>query len=133
MRGPQTWGFLVLLAACDARISAPGNLELTDAGLDMLGQWLTPTKVSPASSLTLDEDDVTLSSNTLEMVFAVDGTNGKDLYYSSRMSKTAQWSTAVPLSTLNTTLSEETPRFSADDKVLYFASDRTTKGNLDIY
>lgn len=135
MRGPPTWGFLVLLAACDARISG-GNPELADAGLEMLGPWSPPAKVSLAASPTLAEDDVTLSSNTLEMIFAVDdpnGKNGKDLYYSSRTGKTMPWSTASLLPFNSTTQSDETPRFSADDKVLYFASGRGGNGTLDIY
>jgi len=134
MRGPPTWGFLVLLAACDARISG-GNPELTDAGPGMLGPWLAPTKVSLAALSTRAEDDVTLSSNMLEMIFAVDDPNGngKDLYYSSRTSKTMPWPTPSLLSFNNMNESDETPRFSADDKVLYFASGRGGNGTLDIY
>ena len=146
MRHPPTWGFLMLLAACEARISdAPDEHGTIDAGsgddaaaIDapsdgtaMLGPWSAPAKV-PQASTTAAEDDATLSSNALEMIFAIDGTNGKVLYYSSRASKAVPWSAPVKLP-FNGTLSDETPRLSADDKTLYFASDRALKGNLDIY
>jgi len=146
MRHPPTWGFLMLLAACEARISgAPDDHGTIDAGsggdaaaIDapadgtaMLGPWSAPAKILPAST-TAAEDDATLSSNALEMIFAVAGTNGKVLYYSSRASTAVPWTAAVKLP-FNGTLSDETPRFSADDKTLYFASDRVLKGNLDIY
>jgi len=143
------WGLLLLLAACEARISgSPGDPVLADAPLSpdddaaidaatdatvMLGPWSTPAKV-PQASTTAGEDDVTLSSNGLEMIFSIDGgTNGKDLYYMSRASTAAGWATATKLPFNIATFSDETPRFSADDKTLFFASDRVTKGNLDIY
>jgi hypothetical protein len=150
MRCPSTWGLLLLLAACEARINgAPGDPAVVDAAavpdVDatpddaappdalVLGAWSTPVKIPQASTM-LGEDDPTLSSNTLEMIFAIDGgANGKDLYYSSRPSVTAPWTTAVKLPFNNATLSDETPRLSADDKTLFFASARAGKGNLDIY
>lgn len=150
MRCSSTWGLLLLLAACEARINgAPGDPAVVDAaavpgGEDatpdgsppdalVLGPWSTPAKI-PQAATTAAEDDPTLSSNTLEMIFSIDGgANGKDLYYSSRASVTAPWTTAVKLSFNSGTTSDETPRLSADDKTLYFASARAGKGNLDIY
>jgi hypothetical protein len=147
MHRPRLWGLLLLLAGCEAHISgAPGEQGLIDAGpgvdgaaIDaaaVLGPWSTPVKILPASSTTLNEDDVTLSSNALEMIFAIDSgtSSGKDLYYSSRASTSAStpWSTAVKLS-INSAVSDETPRFSADNQTLYFASARAGNGNLDIY
>ena len=156
MRRLTPWALLMLLAACDARISgapgdpgfiidaAPGEDDAaatpidagaTDAGT--LGPWSAPAKI-PQASTGGSEDDATLTSNALEMVFAIDdpaGKNGKDLYYSSRPSAAAAWTTAVKLPFNSTTQSDETPRFSADDKTLFFASGRTTNSNgkLDIY
>jgi Tol biopolymer transport system component len=141
-------------AACGARISAgdPDDLmqgggttdapssPTTDGGTTIdapLGPWGTPTPVSAASSTTVDEDDETLSSTGLEMIFAISGTNGvKDLYYTSRPSVTATWSAPAVITTLDSTASNETPRLSADDKTLYFASGRAPNnktGQLDIY
>lgn len=139
---------LLLMVACGARLSGnPAEVDLPDAAVvtdaatpDMAPDaiqarlWSMPAKVGPAAT-TAVEDDVTLSSNALEMIFAVqDQTTGKkDLFYTSRLSIGAAWTMpAVPV-TFNTTASEETPRFSGDGKTLYFASDRVTAGNLDIY
>jgi len=145
MHRPPLWG-LLLLAACEAHIAgAPGAQGQTDAGPGVdagaidappgLGAWSTPVKIPQASLTTLDEDDVTLSSNALEMIFAVDNKTsaGKDLYYSSRTSAAAPWSAAIKLAFNIATQSDETPRFSADDKTLYFASGRAGNGTLDIY
>ena len=148
MRRSSWCGLWLLLAACEARISGtPGDRALVDAApgddaaaIDAatdaatFASWSPPTKIGIASSTMLDEDDVTLSSNALELIFAIDSaTNGKDLYYSSRTSTAAPWSAAVKLPFNSATFSDETPRFTADDKTLYFASDRASKGNLDIY
>ena len=138
------WGLLVLLIACDARISsAPGDRTVDAAAGDdaasplptdaaPLGPWSAAAAI-PQASTTAAEDDVTLSSNALEMFFAIDSANGKDLYYSSRPSTTAAWTTAAPVPFNSATASDETPRLSADDLTLYFASGRAGKGNLDIY
>lgn len=146
MRRPTT-SCLLLLASCGAHISSnPENEHVLDAGIEpdaaapdappdvlALGPWLAPAAVTVAATQAI-EDDVTLTSNALEMVYAIaDPTTGKkDLYYTSRTAIGAPWAPAVPLPFDGAT-SEETPRFSPDDRMLYFASDRTTAGNLDIY
>jgi len=140
----STWG-LMLLVGCKATIAdAPPDAHIGDGngsgsdgamidGTLPLGPWGTPQKI-PQASTAAAEDDVTLSSSTLEMIFAIVQANGtKDLYYSSRQSVTGTWTTAVPVP-FNTTTSEETPRFSTDDKTLYFASGRASgNGTLDIF
>jgi hypothetical protein len=137
-------GLLVLLTACDARIgSASGDLALDAATGDdaassppsdaaPLGPWSAPAAI-PQASTKAAEDDVTLSSNALEMIFAIEGASGKDLFYSSRPSTAAPWIAAAPVPFNSTTDSDETPRLSADDLTLYFASSRAGRGNLDIY
>jgi len=133
-------GLALLAGACQARL-ADLPPESNDAGVDgptdafMLGAWGAATKVGGASSTTLSEDDGTLSSTALEIVFAiVDATNGgKDLYYASRPSTTAAWSMPAPLGLNTVGPSEETPRFSGDDLTLYFASNRVAGNGLDIY
>jgi len=150
MRHPPTWGvgwgLLLLLTACDARISgAPDDLVLGDAGggadaaapqasdaAAPFGPWSAPAAI-PQAATKAAEDDATLSSNALEMIFAVDSANGKDLYYASRGSTAAPWSAAAPVPFNSATTSDETPRLSADDLTLYFASARGGNGNLDIY
>lgn len=134
-------GLFLLLAACGAQINGnPARADAAvapDTGADAapdappLGPWLAPATVMVAAT-TASEDDVTLSSNALEMIFAVQATGGKDLYYASRAVAGGPWSAAVKLPFDSSGASDETPRFSGDDRTLYFASDRDT-GNLDIY
>jgi len=146
MRCLTLWGLLGVLAACEARINGapadsatpdtppPGDAVAPPPDGEAFGPWSTAATVSVAESAAV-EDDVTLSSNTLEMVFAIDPLdgNGKDLYYSSRPSPTGAWSEALKLPFNSTTTSDETPRMSADDKTLYFASGRANNGTLDIW
>src|SRR5882724_8608474 len=117
MHRPSVWSLAVVLAACDARISdAPGDLAGPgDAAINVdaaatppdalvLGRWSTPTAIAPAATPTAVEDDSTLSSNALELIFAIDSsTNGKDLYYTSRPSPTGAWETAQKLAFNNAT------------------------------
>ncbi len=134
----------MLLSACKAQITgapadmidarpaadAPAAVDAADLTDAPLGAWSTPLKVDVASSAQV-EDDVTLSSNTLEMFFAVSSANGKDLFYTSRATPSSPWVTAVrlPFNVMNQ--SDETPRLSVDDRTLYFASGRD--GSLDIF
>lgn len=151
MRGavPTLLAWASLCAACEVQLgSTPGNPDGTpadpdaggngpDAAVDAapLGAWGRPQAV-PGASTGAIEDDGSLSSNALEMVFAVvdpAANNTKDLYYMSRPSPTGPWSARQKLP-FNTTLSDETPRFSPDDLTLYFASGRAGgPGGLDIY
>jgi len=122
---------MLLLASCGAHISNPED-EHGDAGP---GMWSTPAAVTVAATPAI-EDDVTLTSNALEMVYAIADpmTGKKDLYHTSRTAIGAPWAAAVPLPFDRTASSEEAPRFSVDDQTLYFASDRAADdGNLDIY
>lgn len=142
MRHVRSIALLAVVGACGTRISAaPGEVTVDasaptdDAGAatdapPMLGKWGAPTKVGVAAT-TAVEDDVTLSSSTLELFFAVNTANGKDLYVTTRASVTGAWTTPTALPFNSATTSDETPRLSADDKTLYFASSRG--GNLDIY
>ncbi|TMQ22960.1 MAG: hypothetical protein E6J91_00785 [Deltaproteobacteria bacterium] len=145
MRRPMT-SALLLLSACEARLSSssgPGDVPdataVPDAAIDAasdaapLGRWSPAAPVQVAATPAV-EDDVTLSSDAREMVFAVAvaGTNTKDLYYTFRTSTDTPWAAVVKLP-FDTDASEEAPRFSGDNKTLYFASDRVTAGDLDIY
>jgi WD40-like Beta Propeller Repeat len=149
MRRLNAWGALVFLAGCGASItgsgasidaasgddaaSPPGGaVDAGDIDAPPLGRWSTPGKVTPAATGAA-EDDVTLSSDALELIFAVEAAIGKDLYYTSRASKSDPWqqpAAKLPFSATDT--SEEAPRFSADDLTLYFGSDRAGP-TLDIY
>lgn len=144
MRRPATPCLLLLFAACGANITGTAETahdagvvdtaRVPDATADALtlGPWSAPAAF-PAGATSVDEDDVTLSSTALEMIFAVSGATGKTLYYTSRKAIGAAWTPIEPLP-FSSTMSDETPRFSGDDMTLYFSSDRNkTSGDLDIY
>ncbi len=145
MMGRHLLVLVLLASACKAELmDAPPDALFNpsaDGGVDasadayVLGPWTTPMLV-PGASGAGDQDDGTLSSSGLELVFAIANAadaNRKDLYLSTRASTSASFGTPtkLPLSLLGS--SEETPRFSADDKSLYFASDRGGMTGLDIY
>lgn len=138
----------MLLAACDARIAAgPTNLVLDAApgsGPDAstqepppdaapLGPWSPPTKITAAAVPGRDDDDETLSSNGLEMIYAITNNKTKDLFYTRRAStKSTDWS--APVKVPFTVDSDQTPRLSADDLILYFSTARNNdNGTLDVW
>lgn len=136
---------LLLVAGCGARLSGnPAEVEGIDAAspsdaavasdAPQVRMWSAPAKVGVAAT-TAVEDDVTLSSTALEMIFAIPSAQGtgKDLYYTQRASPGDPWTTPTLLPFAASKSSEEAPRFSGDDKTLYFASDRGSSGSLDIY
>lgn len=146
MMGRHLLALVLLCSACKAELMDVNPDALFnpngDSGVDgaadaaVLGPWSTPMLV-PGASGAGDQDDGTLSSTGLELVFALTNTadmNRKDLYLSTRASTAVAFGTPnkLPFSVLLS--SEETPRFSPDDKTLYFASDRAGgAGLLDIY
>jgi hypothetical protein len=145
----RDWSMLlILLCACKAEIT--GNPAAIDGGIDdgssdlpdavvPLGPWSAPMAVPGASTAGASEDDGTLSNSKLELIFAkadpaID--NGrKHLYWMSRASVTSTtWSTPIRLAFNLDGTSDEASRFSADDKTLFFASNRAgTTGALDIW
>jgi Tol biopolymer transport system component len=65
-----------------------------------------------------------LSSDGLTLYFSSDVGSSEDLYVASRSDRGNVFSTAAPLSELNTTALESNPSLSADGLSLYFASAR---------
>jgi hypothetical protein len=98
-----------------------------------LGPWGAPMAIPTAATAGI-EDDATMSSDKLELIFGlIVGTGSaanKDLYVTTRPSLTGAWTTAVALTTLNGATTEESPRLSADDLTLYFGSHRSGAGDI---
>src|SRR5262249_26129017 len=98
------------------------------------GPWSTPAKITVAAVAGRDEDDDVLSSNGLEMIFAVTNAKGaKDLFYTQRPSATStDWTTPAKLAF--TVDGDQTPRLSADDLPRSSAATRNNPdGTLDIW
>lgn len=148
MRGGIAVCLLGCLAACGAELTGPSSNQgepdappdpdagVFDAPTDavVLDAWGMPALVQGASNDAIGEDDGSLSSNTRELVFAIQDADGrKDLFIMTRAAGGA-FGAPVRLPFNQTAVSDETPRFSADDLTLYFASARAGgPGNLDIY
>lgn len=131
------WQFaFALLCACHARLGDPQhhteNLDGSTPGSDdgggsagpdaqePLGPWGTPMKVDGASDPTNNEDDPTLSSNGLELYFAMATTGTKDLYVMKRASRNDPFANPTALTAFNTANTDEGPRLSYDDLTIYF-------------
>lgn len=123
---------MLLLAACkaqlddgptDASISPDSSNNLVrDSASDgptILGAWGTAVPV-PGASSTADEDDCTLSSTKNELIFKRNDAGDNNLYVMTRASTMSPWSGPAPLSALNTTGNEESPRLTSDDLTIYF-------------
>ena len=149
MRGTSLSAAL-LLCACGASVG--GDVQDTpdgNGGVDAeeqppppdaqeLGPFGAPVVVEGANSAAVSDDDGTLSSSGLELVFSLveaADNNRKHLYILTRAS------TAVPFAGPPTRLAfnqtgatDQTPRFSQDDLTLFFASNRdpNTSG-LDVH
>jgi hypothetical protein len=149
-RRMRTAGVVVLLACapgCGAQfggtvatVDGAVGLDATDAPTPVdafpTGRFGPPSKVVPASTGG-SEDDSTLSSDGLELIVALaEAAVGgrKHLYYAQRASVADPFVSAARLPFDLTGNTEQTPRFTADNRLLYFASDRTgTLGGLDIF
>lgn len=137
---------IVMLVGCGAKVPLQGTPpdEPPPPPIDegppideALRPFGPPMEVNGASDPALAEDDATLSSDQLTMVFAlVEAADmRKHLYLLSRAS------TAVPFSGPATRLgfnvageTDQTPRFSLDDTMLFFSSSRTAgTTDTDIY
>jgi hypothetical protein len=128
----------VLLSACHAHLgdgptgdgntvdNPPPNDGAVDAIDAPLGAWGMPARIMSAASATLAEDDCTMSSNQLELYFAVvdAASMTKDLYVATRASKSVDFGMAMPVNFNASALTDETPRLSSDDLTLYYGTAR---------
>jgi|HubBroStandDraft_6_1064221.scaffolds.fasta_scaffold209441_3 hypothetical protein len=134
-----------LMCACDARLgqiqnnatggdAAPGSSS-NDGGTDgqmgvappdaPLGPWGTPAIISTAADAGDNVDDCTMSSDTLDLLYAVQQQNAstKQLWEMTRASASAAWGTPVERDELNIGTSEESPRLSLDNLTVYYGVD----------
>ena len=128
---------LALLGACNAHLGDPS--QHVQPGVDgasnsdgsttpdatiPLGPWGTPTAIPGAMDATNNEDDPTLSSDGLELYFAVQvPQNDKNLYVMTRASRQDPFGAPVALGAFNTAGTDEGPRLSYDDLTIYYGVD----------
>ena len=132
---------LALLCACNAHLGgtndhATGTDGATGSGTDggsntvmidapvSLGPWGTPAPVTGAASAGANEDDPTLSSDGLELYYAVaQSAGGKKLYKMSRATRTDAFANPTVQTTLNGGTANEGPRLAYDDLTIYWGED----------
>src|SRR5438034_1300711 len=120
----------MMLCACNAQLGTPAGghpdgPRPADAapGRDApasdapLGAWGAPLAVNGASDTGLNEDDPTLNSTQTELYFKKLNTAGTDydLYMLTRQTPTDAWGLPNPVTGVNTTANEESPRLSPDE------------------
>ncbi|MEO6772486.1 MAG: hypothetical protein ABI467_05615 [Kofleriaceae bacterium] len=129
---------LALIGACNAHLGgqdthstapdgpAGGSDDggtLADAAV-MLGPWGTPTPVTGAASAGTNEDDPTLSTDGLELYYAVaQSGGGKNLYRMTRASRSDPFANTTALAAFNGGTANEGPRLAYDDLTIYWGED----------
>ena len=123
-----------MLSACNARLGDPnqhvagadggGTSDGADAAPDattVLGAWGTPATIPGADDPTNNEDDPTLSSDGLELYFALQVPPAdKNLYKMTRASRSAPFGAPIAQTAFNSANTDESPRLSYDDLTIYF-------------
>lgn len=102
------------------------------------GEWgkPEPVKISGYDNMSKGENnDAFLSADgkTLILSFANRMNSKRQDLYISFMKTNGSWSRPRPLNGLNSKYSDESPYLSADNQTIYFASNRRSRGNYDIY
>jgi len=113
-----------------------GNIDIYQSKQSPNGAFNTPSNVSALNSAG-NEEGPTLSRNGLEILFSStrDGGFGeRDIWVSTRVSVSGEWSTPANLTTVNSAFDDTHPSLSLDGAVLYFQSSRDGgSGASDIY
>ena len=133
--------WIVLLFGCNARLGELNHSTGGDAGSATQqdgsvmgdgpadaapdapdGPWGTPAVIPGTATAGLSVDDPTMTQDGLDMIYAVTNAAGtaKTLYEMQRTTRTSAWGAPVERSELNIGTSEESPRFSLDDKTIYY-------------
>lgn len=86
-------------------------------------------------STSVKDANAWLSQDGLTIVFSSDrpGSTGEDLWRATRASMSLPFGTPVRLATLSSTGIDTDPWISPDGTTIFFASDRASSGDLDIY
>jgi hypothetical protein len=105
----------------------------TDAGADGPSSSGRPRfgPAAPVSELNVPDakdEDITLTGDLLEIFFLSERTGSRELWTSTRASRSAPWAPPHLVSELNTDLSEITPSVSADGLRIWFYSGKAPDG-----
>ena len=134
---------LLLLAACQLLMNAPGNsaYSISEEPLQFT-DWLTFENLGPTVNTTVSDHRPTISKDGLSLYFGSNraggfgGTvEGTDLWVTQRDSVDSPWGAPQNLGgVINTPYDENAPSFSTDGHWMYFGSSRPGGcGNFDLY
>lgn len=100
-------------------------------------KWAIPTNLGPIVNSSALENAPSISKNGLWLFFSSDrpgGSNGQDLWLTTRTTVSGPWSTPVNLGLkVNSLCKDSGPDISKDGRTLYFSSDRPGKGKRDLW
>ena len=109
-------------------------------GAQKYSEWSTPIKLGPNVNSSAMDRAPAISKDGLSLYFASNRIpeNGEDIYVSQRATRDDEWGPAVNLGpTINTSDNEQTPAFSRDGHLMFFASNRLridgSSGGVDIW
>jgi len=129
----------VLLAACklgfDDQEPPDGPPAVPDAPL---GPWSAPVKVMELADPALQDDDPSLTADQLEIYFDSERPGGStaamgDCWFAKRASTSDPFGAPALVGELASLFDDTTFDVAPDGLTIYFASDRKTAGDRDIY
>ncbi len=143
---PGTTPGTTTVADTSTTASTTGDTATTDAPTGTTDEGTTGAPVSQPFGPLLalgelnandaSDDDPTLRGDLLEIYFATNRGNGlhEDLWRARRESPDDDFDEPEPVMVLNVPgFNDSTPELSDDGLTLWFASDRTNSGHLDVY
>ena len=117
-----------------AQVSALGDQEVMVASRPGVSYAFDAPVVVPVINSTSGDADPTVSADELVIMFGSSRSGQSDIWYATRASPTATFSTPVPLPGVNGPDEDGDPMLSGDGCELYFSSARAGGlGSLDIW
>jgi hypothetical protein len=129
----QSGGLRVVLSS--SRPNGVGAEDLWTATRTSLADPFGVPQLITELGTTSREADAWLSADGLTILFDSDrpGSAGLDLWMATRATPTGAFGPPVQLDELNSSGEEQDPWVSPDGTTIFFASDRATPGNLEIF
>jgi hypothetical protein len=124
--------YLAILGGAIVLVSAVA----ASSGAQKYSEWSTPINLGPNVNSSAMDRAPAISKDGLSLYFASNRipSNGEDIYVSQRATRDDEWGPAVNLGpTINTSDNEQTPAFSRDGHLMFFASNRPGGVGVDIW
>jgi hypothetical protein len=129
----------IIAQACDSTTLVPSGEKMLAPSFLVLGNgfsaWSTPVNVVTLNTAQTDGCPfISPDGKTLFMASNRDGSQGLDIYVSTRSNEDEPWGPPAKVTSVNSAFDDFCPTMSRDGKLLYFVSRRpSTCGQGDIY